>query len=66
MTEQRYLTMQVLAPGGAKDPFDILRDYLGREPSIHTFIDSKTENSLWILDNMFTDWRIKPETEIVR
>ncbi|ONK71182.1 uncharacterized protein A4U43_C04F5730 [Asparagus officinalis] len=39
------LRNKVLAPGGAKDPLEILRNYLGREPSIDSFIDSKTRNS---------------------
>ena len=38
---------QVLAPGGAKEPIDVLSDFLGREPSIQAFIDSKAEYSLW-------------------
>ncbi|KAA3483302.1 putative thimet oligopeptidase [Gossypium australe] len=38
---------EVLAPGGAKDPIEILSDFLGREPSIQTFIDNKIECSLW-------------------
>lgn len=38
---------KVLAPGGAKDPIEILSDFLGREPSIQTFIDNKIECSLW-------------------
>ncbi|KAK8526345.1 hypothetical protein V6N13_017389 [Hibiscus sabdariffa] len=37
---------KVLAPGGAKDPVEILSDFLGREPSIQTFIDNKIECSL--------------------
>ncbi|URE25230.1 Peptidase family M3 [Musa troglodytarum] len=37
---------KVLAPGGAKDSLEILSDYLGREPAIHSFIKSKTRNSL--------------------
>ncbi|KAK6160326.1 hypothetical protein DH2020_003707 [Rehmannia glutinosa] len=32
---------EVLAPGGAKDPLEILSDFLGREPSIQAFVDSK-------------------------
>ncbi|KAH6798728.1 Zincin-like metalloproteases family protein [Perilla frutescens var. frutescens] len=32
---------KVLAPGGAKDPLEILSDFLGREPSIQAFVDSK-------------------------
>ncbi|KAL6547503.1 hypothetical protein OROMI_023224 [Orobanche minor] len=31
----------VLAPGGASDPFEILSNYLGREPSIQAFVNSK-------------------------
>ncbi|XP_039006853.1 probable thimet oligopeptidase [Hibiscus syriacus] len=31
---------KVLASGGAKDPVEILSDFLGREPSIRTFIDN--------------------------
>ncbi|GMI87715.1 plant-specific protein of M3 family [Hibiscus trionum] len=46
----QYVGMQfrtkVLAPGGAKDPVEILSDFLGREPSIQTFIDNKIECSL--------------------
>ncbi|KAL4301865.1 hypothetical protein GQ457_10G026390 [Hibiscus cannabinus] len=37
---------KVLAKGGAKDPVEILSDFLGREPSIRTFIDNKIECSL--------------------
>jgi thimet oligopeptidase len=36
----------VLAPGGSKDPLEIITDYLGREPSLQPFIQSKTRNSL--------------------
>ncbi|KAJ6323994.1 hypothetical protein OIU76_011321 [Salix suchowensis] len=36
---------KVLAMGGAKDPIEILSDFLGREPSINAFIDSKTKYS---------------------
>uniref|UniRef100_A0A1D1ZIK0 Thimet oligopeptidase n=1 Tax=Anthurium amnicola TaxID=1678845 RepID=A0A1D1ZIK0_9ARAE len=47
----RYSGLQfrnkVFAPGGARDPLEILFDYLGREPSIQPFIESKTKNSLW-------------------
>ncbi|KAL8037862.1 hypothetical protein ABFS82_11G066500 [Erythranthe guttata] len=32
----------VLAPGGAKDPLEMLSDFLGREPSIQAFVDSKS------------------------
>ncbi|KAG5520708.1 hypothetical protein RHGRI_033331 [Rhododendron griersonianum] len=35
---------KVLAPGGAKDPVEILLDFLGREPSIQAFVDSKTQS----------------------
>ncbi|XVF02672.1 hypothetical protein REPUB_Repub04eG0194500 [Reevesia pubescens] len=46
----QYVGMQfrnkVLAPGGAKDPVEILSDFLGREPSIRAFIDNKIEFSL--------------------
>ncbi|KAJ8758908.1 hypothetical protein K2173_002687 [Erythroxylum novogranatense] len=37
---------KVLAPGGSKEPIEILSDFLGREPSIQAFIDSKVEHSL--------------------
>ncbi|XP_047318955.1 probable thimet oligopeptidase [Impatiens glandulifera] len=33
---------KVLAQGGSKDPHKILSDFLGREPSIQAFIDSRT------------------------
>ncbi|KAJ6771537.1 SACCHAROLYSIN [Salix koriyanagi] len=36
---------KVLAMGGAKDPIEILSDFLGREPSINAFIDSKAKYS---------------------
>ncbi|OMO81414.1 Peptidase M3A/M3B [Corchorus olitorius] len=46
----QYVGMQfrnkVLAPGGAKDPVEVLSDFLGREPSIQTFISNKIECSL--------------------
>lgn len=46
----QYVGMQfrtkVLAPGGSKDPVEILSDFLGKEPSIQTFIDNKIECSL--------------------
>ncbi|XP_073132698.1 probable thimet oligopeptidase isoform X2 [Henckelia pumila] len=32
---------KVLCAGGAKDPLEILTDFLGREPSLQAFIDSK-------------------------
>ncbi|KAK4381967.1 putative thimet oligopeptidase [Sesamum angolense] len=35
---------KVLAPGGAKDPLEILSDFLGREPSIQAFVDSKAHS----------------------
>ncbi|XP_031388590.1 probable thimet oligopeptidase isoform X1 [Punica granatum] len=37
---------KVLAPGGAKDPVKILTDFLGREPSVQAFIDSRMDHSL--------------------
>lgn len=37
---------KVLAPGGSKDPLEIITDYLGREPSLQPFIQSRTRNSL--------------------
>jgi len=37
---------QVLGPGGAKEPVELLSDFLGREPSIQAFVDSKAEYSL--------------------
>lgn len=43
----QYAGMQfrdkVLGPGRVKDPVEILSDYLGREPSIQAFIDSKAD-----------------------
>ncbi|KAF5741135.1 putative oligopeptidase [Tripterygium wilfordii] len=36
---------KVLASGGAKDPVEVLSDFLGREPSIHGFIDSRAKYS---------------------
>ncbi|GAV80368.1 Peptidase_M3 domain-containing protein [Cephalotus follicularis] len=46
----QYVGMQfrkkVLAPGGAKEPIEIISDFLGREPSIHAFIECKAEYSL--------------------
>ncbi|XP_015572284.1 probable thimet oligopeptidase isoform X2 [Ricinus communis] len=32
---------KVLAPGGAKEPIEIVSDFLGREPSIQAFVDSR-------------------------
>ena len=40
------MTRKVLAPGGAKEPIEVLSDFLGREPSIRAFIDAKAEFSL--------------------
>ncbi|XP_038984277.1 probable thimet oligopeptidase [Phoenix dactylifera] len=37
---------KVLAPGGAKEPLEILSDYLGREPSIQSFVECKSKNDL--------------------
>ncbi|KAG2593618.1 probable thimet oligopeptidase isoform X4 [Panicum virgatum] len=37
---------KVLAPGGSKDSLEIITDYLGREPSLQPFIQSRTRNSL--------------------
>lgn len=46
----QYVGMQfrkkVLGPGGAKEPVEILSDFLGREPSIQAFIDRKSESSV--------------------
>ncbi|XP_062157703.1 probable thimet oligopeptidase [Alnus glutinosa] len=46
----QYVGMQfrnkVLGPGGAKEPVELLSDFLGREPSIQAFVDSKAEYSL--------------------
>ncbi|KAL2253718.1 UNVERIFIED_CONTAM: putative thimet oligopeptidase [Sesamum indicum] len=39
-----HLRNKVLAPGGAKDPLEILSDFLGREPSIQAFVDSKAHS----------------------
>ncbi|KAK9108396.1 hypothetical protein Syun_024407 [Stephania yunnanensis] len=36
---------KVLAPGGTKEPVEILSDFLGREPSIQALIESKIRNS---------------------
>ncbi|KAF5726694.1 putative oligopeptidase [Tripterygium wilfordii] len=36
---------KVLVPGGSKDPVEALSDFLGREPSIHAFVDSRAEYS---------------------
>ncbi|KAG8641669.1 probable thimet oligopeptidase isoform X2 [Manihot esculenta] len=37
---------KVLAPGGAKEPIEILSDFLGREPSIQAFVASRAEYGL--------------------
>uniref|UniRef100_A0A453G3Z0 Peptidase M3A/M3B catalytic domain-containing protein n=1 Tax=Aegilops tauschii subsp. strangulata TaxID=200361 RepID=A0A453G3Z0_AEGTS len=37
---------KVLAPGGSKGPLEIITDYLGREPSLQPFIQSRTRNAL--------------------
>lgn len=46
----QYVGMQfrnkVLAPGGSKEPIEILSDFLGREPSIQAFVDSRAQCSL--------------------
>ncbi|KAK4342656.1 hypothetical protein RND71_038472 [Anisodus tanguticus] len=34
---------KVLAPGGGKDPLEMLSDFLGREPSIQAFLDSRAD-----------------------
>lgn len=39
--------MKVLAPGGSKEPIEVLSDFLGREPSIQAFVDARAECSLW-------------------
>ncbi|CAL1359881.1 unnamed protein product [Linum trigynum] len=35
---------QVLAPGGAKEPIELLTEFLGREPSVQAFIDSQSQH----------------------
>ncbi|KAM6555594.1 hypothetical protein CsatB_002613 [Cannabis sativa] len=46
----QYVGMQfrnkALAPGGAKEPIEVLSDFLGREPSIRAFVDAKADYSL--------------------
>lgn len=46
----QYIGMQfrnkVLAPGGSKEPIEVLSDFLGREPSIQAFVDARAECSL--------------------
>ncbi|KAF5200448.1 Mitochondrial intermediate peptidase protein [Thalictrum thalictroides] len=37
---------KVLAPGGAKEPLELLSDFLGREPSVEAYIKRKARNSL--------------------
>ncbi|KAJ7957621.1 putative Oligopeptidase [Quillaja saponaria] len=45
----QYLGMQfrnkVLAPGGAKESIELLSDFLGREPSVQAFVNSKTQHT---------------------
>ncbi|XP_027153331.1 probable thimet oligopeptidase [Coffea eugenioides] len=45
----QYTGMQfrskVLAPGGEKDSLQVLSDFLGREPSIQAFLDTKADTS---------------------
>ncbi|PWA69772.1 zincin-like metalloprotease [Artemisia annua] len=44
----QYVGMQfrnkVMAPGGSKEPIELLSDFLGREPSIQAFVNSKSES----------------------
>ncbi|XP_008222033.1 PREDICTED: probable thimet oligopeptidase [Prunus mume] len=46
----QYVGMQfrnkVLAPGGAKEPIEVLTSFLGREPSTQAFIESKSQYRL--------------------
>ncbi|GAU16623.1 hypothetical protein TSUD_233760 [Trifolium subterraneum] len=37
---------KVLAPGGTKDSFEAISDFLGREPSIKAYIENKTKYTL--------------------
>ncbi|XP_058102152.1 probable thimet oligopeptidase isoform X2 [Magnolia sinica] len=37
---------KVLAPGGSKDPMEILFDFLGRKPSVQAYVEHKTRNSI--------------------
>ncbi|XP_006300620.2 probable thimet oligopeptidase [Capsella rubella] len=37
---------KVLAPGGGKEPMELLTSFLGREPSTQAYIDSRTNYSL--------------------
>ncbi|XP_057431663.1 probable thimet oligopeptidase isoform X2 [Lotus japonicus] len=37
---------KVLAPGRSKDSIEVLSDFLGREPSIQAYVESKTNNIL--------------------
>lgn len=51
MLEKIYFTLflcywQVLALGGSKDPIDVLSDFLGREPSIQAFVESKAQSGV--------------------
>ncbi|XP_009607685.1 probable thimet oligopeptidase isoform X2 [Nicotiana tomentosiformis] len=36
---------KVLAPGGGKDPIEMLSEFLGRDPSIQAFLDSKADTN---------------------
>lgn len=36
---------KVMAPGAGKDPFEMLSDFLGRDPSMEAFLRSRTESS---------------------
>jgi len=38
--------LQVLAPGGAKDSIEVISDFLGREPSILSYIENKAKYTL--------------------
>lgn len=38
--------LQVLAPGGAKDPLECLSNFIGREPSIQAFVDDVAFSSV--------------------
>nr|GEV62230.1 probable thimet oligopeptidase isoform X1 [Tanacetum cinerariifolium] len=44
----QYVGMQfrnkVMAPGGSKAPIELLSEFLGREPSIQAFVNSKSES----------------------
>ena len=36
----KFYVDTVLAPGGSKDPYEILRSFLGRNPRVSTFFES--------------------------